>query len=83
MTATAALHAETGDAEGAYDADTAIATSQAAIGRSLGDLLLYDRQGRPVKLSDYLGRPVLISMIFTSCHHVCPAITQHLDEKQV
>jgi protein SCO1/2 len=74
----ALLHAETGQADAAYDADSAVATSQAAVGKQLGDLLLYDRQGRPVKLSQYRGRPLLISMIFTSCHHVCPAITRHL-----
>jgi protein SCO1/2 len=74
----ATLSAETGDAAGGYDADSAIAISQAAIGQSLGDLLFYDRQGRPVKLSEYQGRPLLISLIFTSCHHVCPAITRHL-----
>jgi protein SCO1/2 len=74
----ASLHAETGQADAAYDADSAVATSQAAVGKQLGDFLLYDRQGRPVKLSQYRGRPLLISMIFTSCHHVCPAITRHL-----
>ncbi len=74
----ATLRAETDDGEGGYEADSAIAISQAAIGQSLGDMLLYDRQGRPVKLSEYRGRPLLISMIFTSCHHVCPAITRHL-----
>jgi protein SCO1/2 len=74
----ALLHAETGQADAAYDADSAVATSQAAVGKQLGDFLLYDRQGRPVKLSQYRGRPLLISMIFTSCHHVCPAITRHL-----
>lgn len=61
-----------------YDADSAIEISQAAIGHQLGDHQLYDQQGRPVQLSQYRGRPVLVSMIFTSCHHVCPAITRHL-----
>ena len=64
--------------EGKYDADAAIAMSQGAVGQPLGDFLLYDRQGKPVQLSQYRGQPVLISMIFTSCHHVCPAITRHL-----
>ncbi len=64
--------------EGGYDADAAIALSQGAVGRSLEDFLLYDRQGKPVQLSQYRGQPLLISMIFTSCHHVCPAITRHL-----
>jgi protein SCO1/2 len=74
----ATLHAESGATDGGYDADSAVATSQAAIGKPLEDYLLYDRQGRPVKLSEYQGKPLLISMIFTSCHHVCPAITRHL-----
>jgi protein SCO1/2 len=66
-------------ATGGYDEDAAIATSQAAIGQTLGDYTLTDSQGRAVNLADYRGRPLLISMIFTSCYHVCPAITQHLD----
>jgi len=78
MAPQALLAAEEGAQQGGYDADQAIATSQGAVGQPLQDLLLYDRQGRAVKLSDYLGRPLLISMIFTSCHHVCPAITRHL-----
>jgi len=75
----APAHAEDSEQAGQYDADSAIETSQAAIGRELGDFLLYDRQGRAVQLSSYRGRPLLVSMIFTSCHHVCPAITRHLD----
>jgi protein SCO1 len=66
-------------AKGGYDEDAAIATSQAAIGQALGDYTLTDSQGQAVNLADYRGRPLLISMIFTSCYHVCPAITQHLD----
>jgi protein SCO1/2 len=73
-----ALQAQSGGTDGAYDSDAAIGTSQAAIGRNLDDFLLYDQQGRPVQLSNYRGRPLLVSMIFTSCHHVCPAITRHL-----
>jgi protein SCO1/2 len=61
-----------------YDSDAAIAISQAAIGRELADYPLHDQQGQLVNLSDYRGKPLLISMIFTSCHHVCPAITRHL-----
>ena len=61
-----------------YDADRALQISQTALGNRLQDLKFYDSQGRPVSLSKYQGRPLLISMIFTSCHHVCPAITRHL-----
>jgi protein SCO1 len=78
ITGAATLHAESTATDGGYDADSAVATSQAAIGKPLEGYLFYDRQGRAVKLSDYQGKPLLISMIFTSCHHVCPAITRHL-----
>ena len=78
ITGAATLHAQGTAPDGGYDADSAVATSQAAIGKPLEEYLLYDRQGRPVKLSEYRGKPLLISMIFTSCHHVCPAITRHL-----
>ena len=78
ITGAATLHAESTATDGGYDADSAVATSQAAIGKPLEDYLFYDRQGRAVKLSEYRGKPLLISLIFTSCHHVCPAITRHL-----
>lgn len=69
---------EGGEKSGAYDADHALQVSQSAVGSSLQDFRFYDSQGHPVSLSKYRGRPLLISMIFTSCHHVCPAITRHL-----
>lgn len=62
-----------------YDADRALQISQAAIGRPLGNYALTDRDGAVVNLrDDYAGRPLVISMIFTSCHHVCPMTTKHL-----
>jgi len=70
--------AENGQKPSPYDADRALEISQAAVGGTLRDLKLYDSQGHPVSLLKYQGRPLLISMIFTSCHHVCPAITRHL-----
>jgi protein SCO1/2 len=76
--ATPVLLAQPANKQSGYDADASIEISQAAIGRGLGDYLLYDQQGKPVQLSSYRGRPLLVSMIFTSCHHVCPAITRHL-----
>lgn len=62
-----------------YDADQALQTSQAAIGNTIGDYTLTDHLGAPVRLrTDHAGRPLVISMVFTSCHHVCPATTKHL-----
>ncbi len=67
-----------------YDPETALATSQAAIGR-----MIYERQwassttfttpdGRVLALSGFAGKPLVISFIYTSCHHICPTTTKHL-----
>ena len=50
----------------------------AAIGRQVGDYMFLDRDALPFRLADLQGRPVVVSMIYTSCHHVCPMITEHL-----
>ncbi len=60
------------------DDQTALVFSQAAIGRQLNDYNLLDREGKPVKFTDYRGKPLVISMIYSSCFHTCPVITQYL-----
>ncbi len=65
--------------EDRYDPDLALQFSQHAIGQTIGDYQLSDQLGNPVNLrTDFDGRPLVISMIFTSCHHVCPTTTKHL-----
>jgi len=61
-----------------YDADDALLRSQAVIGKALRPLILQDSNGLPFDLQQLQGKPVLVSLIFTSCYHVCPAITRHL-----
>jgi protein SCO1/2 len=63
-----------------YDVDAALQISQAAIGGTLANHSLTGSDGRPVNLYDYAGKPLVVSMIFTSCHHVCPTTTKRLDE---
>jgi len=63
-----------------YDPDAALQISQGAVGKRIGDYQFVDRLNRNVSLSDFAGKPVVISMIFTSCHHVCPMTTKHLDQ---
>lgn len=62
------------------DQKAAIAASQAALGRTIGDHTLLDREGRPVRLSSYRGKPLLVSFIYTGCFQVCPTTTRSLDE---
>ena len=56
----------------------ALAVSQAALGRKIGGYVFQSTRGMPVSLSDFRGRPLVISLIYTSCYHICPATTQHL-----
>jgi protein SCO1/2 len=60
------------------DGEAALRASQAVVGRTPYDYTLRDREGQPVQLSSYRGRPLLVSFIYTGCYHVCPASTQAL-----
>ncbi|HEX7045798.1 MAG TPA: SCO family protein [Burkholderiales bacterium] len=62
----------------AFDGKAAIALSQAAVGRTPRDAVFTTADGRRVRLSDFRGKPVVVSLIYTSCAHVCPATTRHL-----
>lgn len=59
-----------------YDRDDALKLSQAAIGRTLTNQVLRDIDGQSFELAMLRGKPLVVSMIYTSCHHVCPMITQ-------
>jgi len=56
----------------------ALATSQAAIGRTLPAFRLTDSYGNAVNLGDYRGRPLVVSFIYTGCFQACPVATQFL-----
>ncbi len=62
------------------DPEAAIARSQAAVGRALGDRRFRDVDGREVRLSDYLGKPLVVSLVFTACSESCPLIVRSLAE---
>jgi protein SCO1/2 len=64
----------------ALDQAVALRASQAALGQTVGDYTLLDREGRPVRLASYRGKPLLVSFIYTGCFQVCPTTTRSLDE---
>lgn len=64
---------------GDLDESEAIAISQAAIGNPVGDYVFRDTRGQRVRLSDFQGKPLVISMIYSSCADVCPVITSTLE----
>ena len=61
-----------------YDEKAALALSQAAIGQGVGDYTFLDGTGKQVKLESLRGKPVVISLIYTSCYHICPTVTTNL-----
>lgn len=79
LTAGAAFAREEG-AVPALDAQEALRSAEAAIGRALPDTTLLDREGRPVNLARYRGKPLLVSFIYTGCFQVCPTQTRALYE---
>ncbi|OGA15966.1 MAG: hypothetical protein A3I63_10490 [Betaproteobacteria bacterium RIFCSPLOWO2_02_FULL_66_14] len=65
-------------ASGALDEKVALRSSQAAIGRELGDYRLVDSREREVRLSDLRGQPLIVNFIYTGCFQVCPTVTKAL-----
>ena len=62
------------------DEKAAFERSQGAIGKRVGDFVLLDREGRPVELSSYRGKPLLVNFIYTACFQVCPTTTRNLQK---
>ena len=60
------------------DQAAALRASQAVIGNTVSDFTLLDRDNRPVRLSQYRGKPLLVSFIYTGCFQVCPVTTRSL-----
>jgi protein SCO1/2 len=42
-------------------------------------IALHDAEGRPVRLSDFRGKWVTVTFLYTHCPDVCPLITQNLN----
>jgi protein SCO1/2 len=61
-----------------FDAEEAMRLSQAAIGRPVADVEFTTAQGERLRLSGLAGRPVIVSMIYTSCVHICAPTTAEL-----
>lgn len=60
------------------DQTAALQLSQSVIGKTIDDFTLLDREGRPVRLSQYRGKPLVVSFIYTGCFQVCPLTTRSL-----
>jgi len=64
----------------AFDYDEALAISQAAIGRSVSNIRFTRADGHSLRFSDFRGKPLVVSMVYTSCYQICPMTTRFLSE---
>lgn len=61
-----------------FAGEAAVRFSQAVVGRQLAEHRLIDQNGKEMTFAAFRGKPLIVSMIYTSCFHVCPTITRHL-----
>lgn len=60
------------------DPAAALKKSEAAIGRMVSDYRLIGTNGLPLTTTVFRGRPLVVSLVYTSCSAVCPVTTQNL-----
>lgn len=54
--------------------------SQAAIGRAVDGVALVTADGTRLTFEELRGRPVVLSLVYTSCYYVCSSLTLRLRE---
>lgn len=59
-------------------AERALATSQSALGSTLPNLVFTNVDGKPARLADFRGRPLLVTLVYTGCADVCPTLIESL-----
>ena len=62
----------------AFDAQMALARSQSAIGVQLEDHRFVDTGGRTVGLGELRDKPLVLSLVYTSCPDTCSVVTRNL-----
>ncbi len=78
MIASAAFVSRASATKSEYTPERALSYSQAAIGRSVPNYQFTDSSGEPVQMADFLGKPLVVSFVYSSCIDSCPIITQTL-----
>ncbi len=64
--------------QSALDEPSALRLSQAAIGRPVGDYEFRDTAFKPVRLSSFRGRPLVVNLVYTGCNRACPLTVETL-----
>lgn len=65
-------------AQGNDKAAEALGVSRSALGATLPDIVLSDTRGQPVPLAEFRGKPLLVTLVYTSCADVCPTLIETL-----
>jgi protein SCO1/2 len=63
-----------------FDYDVALRLSQSAIGNQLTEQSFVNSSGTQIRLSDFHGKPLILSLVYTSCYQICPMTTRHLSK---
>jgi len=74
--------ATTGGAHSATNGSGKFAGAEASPPKPAAPLKLDDSLGHPVDLTEYRGKAVLVTFIYTHCPDVCPLIVSHLKTAQ-
>ncbi len=61
-----------------FDYKTALRSSQQAIGNKLSNHRFMTSKGSVLVMQELLGKPLVISLVYTSCFHTCPMTTRNL-----
>ncbi len=62
-----------------YTSDETLAISQSAIGNTVGHYRFLLPSGEEINSKKFLGKPLIISLVYTSCYHICPTTTKSLN----
>jgi protein SCO1/2 len=62
----------------AFDLEAARDASRQAVGRTIGAYGFEDGEGRRVELARLAGRPLVVSLVYTSCYGSCSVLTRRL-----
>jgi len=62
------------------DEKAAFERSQRVVGRAVENFALLNRDGKPVELASFKGKPLLVNFVYTACFQVCPTTTRNLQK---
>ncbi len=65
---------------GQFQYKTALSASQNAIGKEVSDHRLTNASGEALSFVDLKGKPLVLSLIYTSCYAICPITIRHLSK---